>query len=96
KSRLLQAIFGVSALAGGAMFLDSRPYRPKSPTEAIAAGVAMAAEDRHRSSLMPPAWPGNSLSATISLPHLASAEHAGYRDHLALMQRQIEGRASRQ
>jgi len=31
----------------------------------------MAAEDRHRSSLMPAAWPGNSLAATISLPHLA-------------------------
>ncbi|MDR9763033.1 sugar ABC transporter ATP-binding protein [Rhizobium redzepovicii] len=71
KSRLLQAIFGVTALARGQMFLDGRPYRPKSPAEAIAAGVAMAAEDRHRSSLMPPAWPGNSLSATISLPHLA-------------------------
>ncbi|MGO6755422.1 ATP-binding cassette domain-containing protein, partial [Rhizobium ruizarguesonis] len=45
KSRLLQAIFGVTALAGGQMFLDGRPYRPKSPAEAIAAGVAMAAED---------------------------------------------------
>jgi simple sugar transport system ATP-binding protein len=30
----------------------------------------MAAEDRHRSSLMPPSWPGNSVAATISLPHL--------------------------
>ncbi|PDT28672.1 ABC transporter ATP-binding protein [Rhizobium sp. L9] len=70
KSRLLQAIFGVTALKRGAMFLDGRPYRPKSPAEAIASGVAMAAEDRHRSSLMPPAWPGHSLSATISLPHL--------------------------
>lgn len=71
KSRLLQAIFGVTALNRGAMFLDGRPYRPKNPADAIASGVAMAAEDRHRSSLMPPAWPGHSLSATISLPHLA-------------------------
>ncbi|OWV80940.1 ABC transporter ATP-binding protein [Rhizobium sp. R634] len=71
KSRLLQAIFGVTALQRGAMFLDGRPYRPRSPAEAIAAGVAMAAEDRHRSSLMPPAWPGHSLAATISLPHLS-------------------------
>ncbi|PDT15345.1 ABC transporter ATP-binding protein [Rhizobium sp. J15] len=71
KSRLLQAIFGVTALKRGAMFLDGRPYRPRSPAEAIASGVAMAAEDRHRSSLMPPAWPGHSLAATISLPHLS-------------------------
>ncbi|MBB6223249.1 sugar ABC transporter ATP-binding protein [Rhizobium leguminosarum] len=78
KSRLLQAIFGVTALAGGAMFLDGRPYRPRSPAEAIAAGVAMAAEDRHRSSLMPPAWPGHSLAATISLPHLAKWYPRGF------------------
>jgi simple sugar transport system ATP-binding protein len=71
KSRLLSAIFGVRDLAAGTMRLDGKPHRPRSPAEAIAAGVAMAAEDRHRSSLMPAAWPGNSLAATISLPHLA-------------------------
>jgi simple sugar transport system ATP-binding protein len=71
KSRLLSAIFGVGRLAAGEMFLDGKPLRPRSPAEAIAAGIAMAAEDRHRSSLMPSAWPGNSLAATISLPHLA-------------------------
>jgi simple sugar transport system ATP-binding protein len=71
KSRLLSAIFGVTRLASGEMFLDGREHRPASPADAIAAGVAMAGEDRHRSSLMPQGWPGNSLSATISLPHLA-------------------------
>ncbi len=71
KSRLLSAIFGARDLAAGTMRLDGKPHRPRSPAEAIAAGVAMAAEDRHRSSLMPAAWPGNSLAATISLPHLA-------------------------
>ncbi|MGO8034148.1 sugar ABC transporter ATP-binding protein, partial [Rhizobium ruizarguesonis] len=53
-------------------------YRPKSPAEAIAAGVAMAAEDRQRSSLMPPAWPGHSLSATIRLPHLGKWYPRGF------------------
>ncbi len=71
KSRLLSAIFAARGFAGGEMRLDGRSYRPKSPGDAIAAGVAMAAEDRHRSSLMPAAWPGNSLAATISLPHLS-------------------------
>jgi simple sugar transport system ATP-binding protein len=52
------------------MTLDGRPHRPMSAAAAIAAGVAMAAEDRHHSSLMPPSWPGNSVAATISLPHL--------------------------
>ncbi|OWV97345.1 ABC transporter ATP-binding protein [Rhizobium sp. R72] len=70
KSRLLSAIFGVRPLAGGKMLLDGQPHAPRSPAEAIASGVAMAAEDRHRSSLMPAGWPGQSLAATISLPHL--------------------------
>ncbi|SCW49764.1 simple sugar transport system ATP-binding protein [Rhizobium mongolense subsp. loessense] len=70
KSRLLSAIFGRSALAAGSMRLDGRAYRPAGPAAAIAAGVVMAAEDRHRSSLIPAGWPGDSLAATISLPHL--------------------------
>ncbi|OCJ08178.1 ABC transporter ATP-binding protein [Rhizobium sp. AC44/96] len=78
KSRLLSAIFGVTRLAGGDMSLDGNPYRPASPSDAIAAGVAMAAEDRHRSSLMPAGWPGNSLAATISLPHLAKWYSNGF------------------
>ncbi|MBW9051379.1 sugar ABC transporter ATP-binding protein [Rhizobium mesosinicum] len=71
KSHLLSAIFGARGFASGEMRLDGRSYRPRSPGDAIAAGIAMAAEDRHRSSLMPAAWPGNSLAATISLPHLS-------------------------
>ncbi len=70
KSRLLSAIFGATSFADGTMELDGKVYHPRSPADGIAAGVAMAGEDRHRSSLMPAAWPGNSLAATISLPHL--------------------------
>ncbi len=71
KSRLLSAIFGHGRLAGGTMRLEGRPYAPSSPREAIEAGVAMAGEDRHRASLMPGGWPGESIAATISLPHLS-------------------------
>lgn len=70
KSRLLSAIFGTGTLAAGTMLLDGKLHCPAGAAEAIEAGVAMAAEDRHRSSLMPPSWPGNSVAATISLPHL--------------------------
>ncbi len=70
KSRLLSAIFGTGTLASGTMALDGQPYQPNGPAAAIAAGIVMAAEDRHHSSLMPPSWPGNSVAATISLPHL--------------------------
>ena len=43
---------------------------PRSPAEAIAAGVHLAAEDRRRTTFVPPDWPGGSLSAAIALPHL--------------------------
>ncbi len=53
------------------MTLEGKPYRPSDPGEAIARGVAFAAEDRHRSSLLPRDWPGHLIEQTISLPHLA-------------------------
>jgi simple sugar transport system ATP-binding protein len=70
KSRLLSAIFGNLRLASGTMTLDGAPYAPADPRAAIDAGVSMAAEDRHKSSLMPAGWPGDTIPQTISLPHL--------------------------
>jgi simple sugar transport system ATP-binding protein len=70
KSRLLSGIFGHGRFAAGRMLLDGRPHAPRDPADAIAAGVVMAGEDRHRSSLMPAGWPGEAVRATISLPHL--------------------------
>ncbi len=70
KSRLLSAIFGTTKLAAGSMRLDAKPYAPDTAKAAIEAGVFMAAEDRHRSSMMPAGWPGSPLAETISLPHL--------------------------
>ncbi len=78
KSRLLSAMFGNAALAGGTMRLDGKTYAPASVRAAIDAGVFMAAEDRHSSSLMPADWPGSSLAATISLPHLAKWFSSGF------------------
>lgn len=71
KSRLLSALFGVGRLASGEVTLEGAPFRPAGPAEAIARGVALAAEDRHRSSLIPKDWPGHAIASTISLPHLA-------------------------
>jgi simple sugar transport system ATP-binding protein len=78
KSRLLSSIFGVQPLAEGAMSLDGLIYSPRTAADAIAAGIVMAAEDRHRSSLMPASWPGSSIAATISLPHLAKWYRHGF------------------
>ncbi|AYG69453.1 MULTISPECIES: sugar ABC transporter ATP-binding protein [unclassified Rhizobium] len=78
KSRLLSALFGLESFVAGNALLDGAPFQPASPTDAIARGVVMAAADRHRSSLMPPDWPGESIAATISLPHLTRWYPSGF------------------
>ncbi|MGO9422753.1 sugar ABC transporter ATP-binding protein [Roseiarcus sp.] len=70
KSRLLLTLFGAIAPVAGEMQLNARSWRPRSPADAIAAGVHLAAEDRRRTTFVPPDWPGGSLSASIALPHL--------------------------
>ncbi len=70
KSRLLLTLFGAIAPVAGEMQLNARSWRPSSPADAIAAGVHLAAEDRRRTTFVPPDWPGGSLSASIALPHL--------------------------
>jgi simple sugar transport system ATP-binding protein len=78
KSRLLGCLFGLENPHDGSILIEGAPYAPRDPAEAIANGVALAAEDRHHSSLMPAGWPGNSLAATISLPHLAKWYPSGF------------------
>ncbi|GAB1390035.1 sugar ABC transporter ATP-binding protein [Rubrivivax sp.] len=81
KSRLLRALYGCTPLVAGRMELDGRPYAPASPGQALARGVCMAGEDRHRSSLMPRDWPGESVAQTIALPHLARWFPRGFVRH---------------
>ncbi len=78
KSRLLSTLFGIGRFASGTALLDGIAFQPGSPADAIARGVVMAAADRHRSSLMPSDWPGESIAATISLPHLKRWYPSGF------------------
>lgn len=71
KSRLANAIFGVVRAAGGDMTLDGRSWRPRSPADAIRAGVFLAGEDRWRTSLFPDSVPFASIAGTISFPYLS-------------------------
>ncbi len=52
RSELVEAVFGAAPLEGGAMFLDGMPYRPRSPRDAIAAGIGLLPEDRKRQGLV--------------------------------------------
>ncbi|RFU49380.1 sugar ABC transporter ATP-binding protein [Paraburkholderia sp. DHOC27] len=70
KSRLARAIFGATQAVSGAMTLDGRPWRPRSPADAIRAGVFLAGEDRWRTSLFPDSVPFASIAGTLSFPFL--------------------------
>ena len=52
RTELARAVFGAASTARGAMTLAGEPYRPKSPADALAAGVAMLSEDRSKDGLM--------------------------------------------
>jgi simple sugar transport system ATP-binding protein len=70
KSRLLQTIFGVHAIASGEIRLDGAVWHPANPADAIAGGVYLAGEDRRRTSFVSADWPGGTIAATIAQPHL--------------------------
>ncbi|RQV13178.1 sugar ABC transporter ATP-binding protein [Burkholderia cenocepacia] len=71
KSRFARTIFGAVRAAVGEMTLDGRPWRPRSPADAIRAGVFLAGEDRWRTSLFPDSVPFASIAGTIGFPFLA-------------------------
>ena len=53
RSRLVHTIFGAIPATGGSMTLSGRPFAPRSPQDAVAAGVALVAEDRKLQSIVP-------------------------------------------
>ena len=70
RTELARALFGATRSDGGSMTLGGRPFRPRSPADALDAGVAMLGEDRSRDGLVLPAAVVDNLTlaslATIS------------------------------
>lgn len=72
KTELAQCLYGLRPFAGR-VALDGRPFAPRSPGEAVRAGVHMAAEDRAGGSLVP----GFDLARNVTLPFLGAFSTAG-------------------
>ena len=70
RSRLLHTLFGAQPRTGGTVTLSGTPFRPRSPAQAIAAGVTLVAEDRKEQSLLAAAPIRWNLTLT-ALPRLA-------------------------
>ncbi len=66
RTELARAIFGAARTSGGSMLVDGAAYAPRSPADALRAGVAMLAEERARQGLvMPGAVPDNLTLASF-------------------------------
>jgi ribose transport system ATP-binding protein len=70
RTELARAVFGAAARREGRMWLDGHPFAPRTPRDAIAAGVALLPEDRKRQGLVLMAAIKDNVSLP-SLPNLA-------------------------
>jgi ABC-type sugar transport system ATPase subunit len=87
RTELARAIFGASRATAGGMTLGGRPYRPRSPGEALRDGVAMLGEERGRDGLVLPA----SMLDNLTLASLGKISRVG-----VIQRRQQRSVASRQ
>jgi ribose transport system ATP-binding protein len=76
RTELARAIVGAAPLTAGRMRLDGKTFAPRSPREAIAAGVALLPEDRKRQGLVLIA----AIRDNVSIASLDSLATAGYID----------------
>jgi len=73
RTELLRAIFGADRIDGGEMTLDGKAYSPRSPIDAVRAGVGFIPEDRKLEGLVP----GFTVSENLSLPNYDLVTTAG-------------------
>ena len=76
KSEIAEVLFGLRKHYAGTVRLDGRDWLPRTPREAISAGVFFAAEDRARNSRVP----GFSVRASMTLPFLRNFTRFGFID----------------
>ncbi len=73
RSEVARAIFGADRLDDGTLELDGKPFRARSPRDAIRAGVVMLPEDRKTQGL----FMLRSVLDNVTLPHLEQVSRAG-------------------
>jgi simple sugar transport system ATP-binding protein len=66
KTELLEQLYGERPLVSGSLTLNGSAYAPAGPHRAVAAGVALVAEERESQAIVP-AW---SVRAHVALPRL--------------------------
>lgn len=68
RTEIMRTVFGIDKLESGEIFVHGKKVQIGSPKDAIANGIAMVTEDRHRSGIIA----GLSLKYNISLAYLST------------------------
>jgi ABC-type sugar transport system ATPase subunit len=77
RTEVARLIFGADRRDAGEMLLDGRPYNPRSPRDAIKAGVCLITEDRKAQGLILP----HSARENFGLPNLNRLSAFGFVRH---------------
>lgn len=83
RTELAEAIFGITPAQGGNILLDGRPFRARTPHDAIAAGLYLIPEDRKRTGLVLEA----AIDDNIALADLGAVSHWGFVSDTAILTR---------
>jgi ribose transport system ATP-binding protein len=79
RTELAQAIFGIHPKISGEILLDGQPLNPRSPGDAISAGIYLAPEDRRRFGLIS----NMSVGRNVTLPSVNRFARFGWIDRSA-------------
>jgi rhamnose transport system ATP-binding protein len=89
RTEVARSIFGIDRLDAGRLWIDGRPFRPRSPRGALRRGVAYLPEDRLTQGLIQPLSVGVNTSLAV-LPQLTPAGILRPRAERALSRRFME------
>ena len=74
RTELAEAIFGLRTITSGQIFLDGKPVGLRHPSDAVAAGLLMAPEDRRLNGLVLE----RSVEFNLTLPNLDMLSKGGF------------------
>ncbi|SEF05758.1 ribose ABC transporter ATP-binding protein [Rhizobiales bacterium GAS188] len=96
RTKVAEALYGLAPADAGAIRVDGKPARIRSPAQALAAGIAMSPEDRHLQGLVPMLSVGEnlSLSSLRQMSSLGFVLRGAERDAVARFLKQLLVRAA--
>jgi rhamnose transport system ATP-binding protein len=74
RSEVMQAVFGMTKPSSGKMVLEGRTVAPRSPADAVDAGIVYVPEERGKQGVIS----GEPIFKNVSLPSLGKTSRAGF------------------